>query len=201
MRHSLFATALVVPLLSVGLVSAAAAAIANPVSNDPIVGQHVPAFVADAIDVSGKTPQTKSFDSQKEHRVTAYIFVGTTCPTTSAYIDRFKELERTYMPKQVDFVYLYPNNNDTHDAILKFHKENQFHGRVIHDEGGKLAHLFKAQRTSEMFIADQKGTVVFHGALDDSRDPSTVQRKYAGAALDELLAGKPIAISASQVFA
>jgi hypothetical protein len=171
----------------------------DPAAN--FIGQQVPAFTAQALDLSVDPPRTSTVDSSKANRITAYIFVGTSCPATNAYSERFKQLAETYSPKGVDFVYLYPNRNDTSEAKRDFHKTKQLGGRMIDDQGGKLAQEFRAQRTSELFLTDKQGKIVYHGAVDDSRDANAVKQRYLATALDELLAGKPIATPASQVFA
>ena len=42
---------------------------------------------------------------------------------------------------------------------------------------------------------------MYHGAIDDARDPAAVKQRYLATALDELLAGKAITTASSQVFA
>jgi thiol-disulfide isomerase/thioredoxin len=179
--------------------AAAATADKTDIATGTEIGQRLPQFTAPAIDVSsGKTVE---FDSHKTTRPTIYIFVGTHCPATGAYAERLTELEKSYAPKGVDFVYLYPNKEDTQEAAAAFHKEKKFTGRLIHDQGAQLARLFKAQRTSELFLVNKDGVLVYHGAIDDSRDPSAVKEHYLAKALDELQAGKPITTASSQVFA
>jgi len=170
-------------------------------STDPMLGKPVPQFTAQLLDVSANPPKQTAFDSHKATAATAYIFVGTTCPATNAYIDRFKQIEQTYHAKGIDFIFIYPNSNDTSEAKLAFHKEKGFTGKMIDDQGAKLAKLFQAQRTSELFVTDKKGIVVYHGAVDDSRDVNNVKQRYLASALDELLANKPITVAYSQVFA
>jgi thiol-disulfide isomerase/thioredoxin len=164
------------------------------------IGQRLPHFTAQATDGSAAKPKAMDFDSSKVKRPTVYIFVGTACPATAAYAERLVQLEKTYR-KKVDFIYLYPNRDDAHDEQLTFHHQKKFTGRVIDDHGGRLAHLFNAQRTSELFLVNKDGVIVYHGAVDDSRDPRAVKRHYLATALDELLGGKPITIASSQVFA
>src|SRR5574341_2610933 len=76
------------------------------------IGERVPQFAAQLIDVSGEQPKPADFDSHKTQRPTVYIFVGTTCPATAAYVERLRALEKTYGEKGVDFIYLYPNRDD-----------------------------------------------------------------------------------------
>jgi len=165
------------------------------------IGQRVPPFTAELLDVSGAKPRSAPFDSHKTKHVTAYIFVGTHCPATQAYVERLAQLQKTYKSKGVDILYIYPNHEDTADMKVAFHKEKKLSGRLIDDQGGKLARLFGAQRTSEVFVTDKKGIIVYHGAIDDSRDPSGVKQHYLTTALDQTLAGKPVLTASSQVFA
>src|SRR5262245_18653503 len=97
------------------------------------IGNRVPAFTAQAVDLSAKTPKTTTFDSQKTKHATAYLFVGTTCPATLAYLERIRALQKTYAPKGVDFVFDYPNKTDTSDAKRTFHREKLL-GRMIGNE-------------------------------------------------------------------
>jgi hypothetical protein len=116
------------------------------------------------------------------------------------YQERFMRLAQAYGPKGVEFVYIYPNRNDSPEHEQAFHKEKNLGGRLIDDRGGRLAGLFKAEKTTEVFLADKKGAIVYHGAVDDSRnDDTAVQKRYVATALDELLAGKPVTITVSPV--
>ncbi len=170
-------------------------------TQDRAVGQKIPEFTATLLDVSSDPPATSELDSKKVDKLTAYIFVGTRCPATQAYIERFRTFEQTYAPKGVQTVYVYPNSDDLRETKIAFHRTVKLGGRLIDDEGGRVARLFKAERTSEIFLADKKGTIVFHGGMDDSRDSTKVQKRYLADAIDEVLASKPVTVSFSQVFA
>ena len=111
----------------------------TPVAEGTAIGEHIPQFTAETTSVTGATPKIAKLDSHKTKHVTAYVFVGSTCPATNAYADRFKALEHTYGTKGVDFIYLYPNGNDTHDVQLRFHKEKGLTGPLIDDHGARLA--------------------------------------------------------------
>lgn len=183
----------------------ASAAFASPDKTDIAtgtgIGQRIPQFAAQATDFSGGKPKTVEVDSHKTTHPTIYIFLGTYCPATTAYADRLVQLEKTYGPKGVDFVYLYPNREDTSGVQLAFHDEKKFTGRLIDDHGARLAHLFNARRTTELFLVNKDGVIVYHGAIDDSRDPDAVKQRYLTTGLDETLAGKPVTTTSSQVSA
>jgi thiol-disulfide isomerase/thioredoxin len=191
----------VVAVLSLSFTANVLRAETTPGPPDPAVGKKVPAFTATALDVSSDPPKPADFDSAKVKKTTAYIFVGTTCPASNAYAERFGQLVKEYSGKGVDFIFLYPNSNDTPQAKVDFHKQKNIHGRLIDDQGARIAKLFAAQRTTEIFLAKADGTVVYHGPVDDSRDVATVKQHYLTDAFKELLAHKPITVSSATVFA
>lgn len=168
-------------------------------ATDPIVGQHVAPFTAQLIDVSQEAPKTTPFDSTAAKQVSAYMVMGVSCPATRAYAERMSQLQKIYGPKGVDFIYVYSNREDTLDAKIGFHREHQLGGRLIDDKGGEVAKKLGARRTSELFVTNKDGTIVYHGAVDDSRDAANVKQRYLQTALDETLAGTPVSISSSPV--
>jgi hypothetical protein len=63
------------------------------------------------------------------------------------------------------------------------------------DDNAVLAGAFGASRTPECFLFDRNGILVYHGAIDDSPgDPSSVKRHHLQAAIDEMVAGKPVTV-------
>jgi thiol-disulfide isomerase/thioredoxin len=172
-----------------------------PAANAVGIAETVPQFTTSLLKLEDGKTLEQPFDSHKTPRPTVYLFVGTTCPTTAAYVERLKQVESEYAAKGVDFVYVYPNRNDTRDAKLEFHGRQGLHGAVIDDQGGSIARAMNAKRTAEVFIVGKDGKVVYHGGIDDSKDPAGVQRRHLAVALDEYLAGKPVRVPTSQVFA
>lgn len=195
------------PLLVLAVLAAAALGAAcsrfdgPPPPTGTGIGQRVPEFRAELVRFGAGAPATGELDSLRNPRVTVYAFLGASCPASQAYSDRFKALESAYSPKGVDFVYIYSNSNDTPEAKRSFHSGRGFSGPMVDDQEHRLSKLFQAQRTSELFLVDRRGVVLYHGSLDDSRDPAGVKNHYLATALDEHLAGKPVTTSQSQVFA
>lgn len=179
----------------------ALSSIAGAANADPSVGRRVPAFTAEVLDVSGEAPKPAPFDSATAKAVTVYMIVGVNCPASHAYAERISQLQQVYGPKKVDFIYVYSNRDDTLDRKVGFHRERSLGGKVIDDTGGEIAKKLGARKTSEIFVADAEGMIVYHGAIDDSRDPSGVKQHYLQMALDETLAGMPVKVSSSPVSA
>ncbi|MDP3544522.1 MAG: thioredoxin family protein [Elusimicrobiota bacterium] len=72
---------------------------------------------------------------------------------------------------------------------------------ILLDEKGDVGRLYSAKVTPHMYVIDKKGDLVYMGGIDDnpSADPADIKgaRNHVAAALDEVLAGKPVSTPAS----
>ena len=72
------------------------------------------------------------------------------------------------------------------------------------DPDGVVGRLYDARATPHMVVIDRTGRVVYMGAIDDT--PSTrladvkTAKNYLVAALDEIAAGRPVTIAATQAY-
>ncbi|GAB4245352.1 MAG: thioredoxin family protein [Candidatus Methylacidiphilales bacterium] len=75
---------------------------------------------------------------------------------------------------------------------------------VLLDTDGKVGQLYDAKVTPEMFIINAEGILVYHGAIDSIRstkvDDVAKAENYVKAALDEVLAGKPVTTAKTQAY-
>jgi len=170
--------------------------------NAVVVGKPVPAFSARLLKLSADKVEETEFDSAKTGKPTLYGFIGTSCPVTAQYSARLKDLAEKYQAKGVNVVYVYSTSYEDRDKKVEFHRAQGFSAALLDDQGAKVKNLLGAVRSTEMFVADANGKIVYHGAVDDSaRDPGAVKVSYVAQALDETLAGKPVSVTSSQVFA
>jgi peroxiredoxin len=67
---------------------------------------------------------------------------------------------------------------------------------VLLDPEGKAGHLYDARTTPHMFIVNADGTLVYMGGIDNKATTNVADIKtaknYVRAALDEVMAGKPV---------
>jgi len=74
----------------------------------------------------------------------------------------------------------------------------------LFDSDGMVGRLYDARATPHMVVIDRSGRVAYMGAIDDS--PSTrladvkTANNYLVAALDEIAAGKPVTVAATQAY-
>jgi peroxiredoxin len=64
------------------------------------------------------------------------------------------------------------------------------------DPDGKVGHMYGARTTPHMFVIDTSGKLVYAGGIDNKPSPDAADipkaKNYVTAALDEIMAGKPV---------
>jgi peroxiredoxin len=73
----------------------------------------------------------------------------------------------------------------------------------IDDNSGTIGHLYDMKTTPHTFVVAADGTLVYDGAIDNRPapfgDPRTA-KNYVSAAVNELLAGKPVTVSQTKPY-
>jgi peroxiredoxin len=73
----------------------------------------------------------------------------------------------------------------------------------LDDHAGTIGHLYGMKTTPHMFVIAADGTLAYDGVIDNRPapfgDPRTA-KNYVSAAVDELLAGKPVAVSQTKPY-
>ncbi len=132
-----------------------------------------------------------------------YLFVSPECPIANRYATRIAELARDYAGRGVSVRLVYSGGDASFtDARFAHWATERGLASVtrIRDADGTLARQLHATTTPEAVITDPAGTVRYLGRMDDNADKTLVTRSDARLALDELLAGKPVAKSRTQAF-
>ncbi len=73
----------------------------------------------------------------------------------------------------------------------------------IDDSSGTVGHLYDMKTTPDMYVIDKNGTLVYQGAIDDQPDPfhnPKTAHNYVKEAVDDVLAGKPVAVSETKPY-
>ena len=68
---------------------------------------------------------------------------------------------------------------------------------MLLDEPGAVGRLYGAKTTPHMYVIDDKGVLVYNGAIDSNNDDVTKAENYVAAALDAVLAGQLVAKATS----
>jgi thiol-disulfide isomerase/thioredoxin len=150
-------------------------------------------------DFRGATIELKDW-SDRELVVVA--FLGTECPVARLYGPRLAELAGQYGPKKVGFVAIDANEQDSLAEMAQYARVSKIEFSFLKDAGSTVADLFGATRTPEVFVLDKERVIRYRGRIDDQHGIGVSRpepkRKDLAAALDELLAGKEVAVPVTQ---
>jgi peroxiredoxin len=117
------------------------------------------------------------------------------CPYVLAWEGRMMAIQADYAERGVSLVAVNSNDaarhpEDSFEQMVKHASQAGFNFHYLHDPGQSVARLLGAERTPEVFLFDRDRRLVYHGAIDDSRDDRTVRAHYLRDALDAGLAGE-----------
>lgn len=165
------------------------------------VGTQAPDFALPDV----RTGRTVSpADLLEDHQAVVVVFIATGCPYSNAFNHIMSDLARKYSAKNVAFVGVNSNRTEPVDAVRRHAEENDFPFPVVKDEGNVVADRYGAQVTPEVFLVAQNGEIVYHGALGNSRQPTTraeeVNGEELGGALEDHLSGRPVAVPRTKAF-
>jgi len=177
---------------------AAFAALALPALADaPAIGSAAPAFEL-------KTVDGKPFSLADAERANSYVvlmFIATQCPYSNGYNDRMRDMAAAYAKMGIQFVGINSNNTESVEETAAHAKQHGFGFPVLKDPGNKVADLYDARRTPEIFVIGRDGKLLYHGRIDDnSNDASKVTSPDLKNALDALLAGQAVAKAETKAF-
>ncbi len=150
---------------------------------------------ASARDLRGNRRPLRELTGEK---ATVLVFLGIGCPLANLYAPRLITLEEQYHAKEVRFVAIYSNETETLPAIAADALDKGLPFVVLRDVEQRLADQLGVDRTPEVVVFDEQGNLSYRGRIDDQYSANA--RKDAAdsedlaRALDELLAGKPVAL-------
>jgi peroxiredoxin len=161
------------------------------------IGSPAPDFKLTALD--GKAVSLS--DAAKTHKAVVVMFIATKCPYSNAYNDRMRDIAAAYEKQGVLFVGINSNKTEPEDETRAHAKQHGFTFPVAKDPGNKVADLYDAKHTPEVFIVSPDGRLRYHGRIDENyEEPTKVTSPDLKNALDDLLAGKPIAHAETKAF-
>ena len=133
------------------------------------------------------------------------IFSSNRCPTAKAYGSRMNDLQRRYGPRGVQLVAI--NANDPHlypdesfAGMVKRAAEDGYTFPYLVDGDQSVARAYGATCTFHVFVLDRDRRVRYQGRFDDARLVERVTRRDLENALEDLLAGREVAVQVTRPF-
>ena len=129
------------------------------------------------------------------------IFDATKCPYAKGYKERVAAMGKEYAAKGITFVTINSNKTEPAAEVAEDAKAHGFTFPVLKDEGNRVADLYGAQKTPEIYVLDPKGTLLYRGRIDETHDdPKNVKSPDLINALEAILAGKPVPAAETKAF-
>jgi len=159
------------------------------------LGTTAPEFSLPSVDGS-----TRSLSDYRDTPVLALVQSCNHCPYVQAWEGRMNDLQRVYGDRGFALVAVSSNDaekypEDSFEAMRDRARVQGFVFDYLYDESQDVARALGAERTPEVFLFDAERRLVYHGAIDDSRDDTAVEEQYLRDAIEAVLAGDEPAIS------
>jgi len=168
------------------------------------IGATAPDFNLPGVD--GKNYRLADF---ADANILVIVFTANHCPTAQAYEKRIMQLETDYKAKGVAVVAISPNDplavrldemsytdmGDSFEEMKIRAEERKFNFPYLYDgEFQAAARAYGPVSTPHVFIFDKERKLQYCGAVDNSEDPSKIKKSFAKDAIEDLLAGREVAI-------
>ncbi len=139
----------------------------------------------------------------KDKPVVVLAFLGTECPLAKLAVTKLNVLAKEFEPRGVAVLGINSNRQDSLVDLAAQAKEQDVGFRLLKDAGNKLADAAGAVRTPEIVVLDQQRAIRYVGRIDDQDGigyrRETAKRSDLKIAIEELLAGKPVSVSTTEV--
>jgi peroxiredoxin len=142
----------------------------------------------------------RSLSTLKGKNGTVLIFIATRCPVSNGYNERMEKLAQDYSARGINVVGINANATESADDIKAHATENRLTFTILKDKGNKIADRLGAQRTPEVFFLDASNKLVYHGRIDNHKNPELVTANDLRDAIDAVLAGKPVVKTEAAAF-
>ena len=173
----------------------AGAALAGEVPAPPAIGSTIEEFTLP--DVDGAEHSLKSLAGKNG---TVLIFIAVQCPVSNAYNERMAQLAADYKAKGINVIGINANVAEDAAAVKAHAQEHKLSFPILKDAGNKIADKLGASVTPEAYFLDANNKLLYHGRIDNARNPAQLETSDLRNALDAALSGKPIEKTEARAF-
>jgi peroxiredoxin len=149
---------------------------------------------APSFDLPGVDGRNHSLEEYADAPVLVLVQSCNHCPYVLAWEGRINALQQDYRGRGVRIVAISSNDAeaypaDSFDAMVEHAREAGYTFDYLYDESQDVARALGSERTPEAFVYDADRRLVYHGAVDDSREEEGVTQHYLKDAIEAALAG------------
>jgi peroxiredoxin len=155
---------------------------------------------APPFDLPGVDGAQHNLDDYADKPALAVVWSCNHCPYVQAWEGRLIALQREFGDRGFELVAISSNDADNYPEdsfeAMKTRAEQQgFNFDYLYDEDQSVLNAYGAERTPEVFLFDGDRRLVYHGAVDDSREEEGVTQDYLRDAIEAALAGEAPPVS------
>lgn len=173
--------------LGFALALIAAATLGAQAAHEAAIGHPMPNFTL--TDANGTTHTLGAYKG----KTVVINFLSKDCPWSKGAEPSVSALAKEYAEDNVVFLGINSNAGATAAQMQTYAKDAGIPYAILIDEGNVYADAVGASRTPEIFVLDKDGTLVYHGAYDDRKEPTAAGgTNYTKLAIGSVLAGTPI---------
>lgn len=142
----------------------------------------------------------RAFKSIKGKNGTVLLFIAVQCPVSNAYNERMEKLAQEYKAKGIAVIGINSNVSEDAAAVKAHATQKGLTFTILKDPGNRLADKLGASKTPEAYFLDANNKLLYHGRIDNSQNPATIESNDLRQAIDSALAGKPIEKTEAKAF-
>jgi peroxiredoxin/mono/diheme cytochrome c family protein len=133
----------------------------------------------------------------KDKKAVVVVFLSFDCPVSNRYAETLAALAKNHADRGVAFVGINSSDDLDATAVARQAKEYRLPFAVYKDKDCAAADAFKADVAPQAFVLDHNFVLRYRGRIDNSysarlKKNSQTTRHDLQAALEEILAGKPV---------
>jgi peroxiredoxin len=134
-------------------------------------------------------------EAEKTHHAVVVMFLSTICPYSNYYNDLIRDMASEFGKRGVVFVGVNSGTSETAEEARVHALAHGHHFDIIKDSDDRIADLFEARRTPEVFLLDSRGMLRYHGRI-----ASKISSPDLKSAIQAFLDGQPIRPAETKAF-
>ena len=148
-------------------------------------------------DTAGKT---HGFGDHKGESALVVMFVSTRCPVSNAYNGRMEALYRSFKEKNISFIGINSNHTESVEEITTHAEKQGLTFPILKDTDNKVADLYKASVTPEVYVFGKGRELLYNGRIDNSANEEKVKSRDLESVLSAVSAGKAPGFKETKAF-
>jgi peroxiredoxin len=164
-----------------------------------------PLTAADLKPAPNFTLESKWTLHDQKAKAVVVAFLAAECPMSNGYMPALAAVHAKYAEKGVTLVGVFPDPDTTAEKVASYAKEYKVPFPLLRDPSHAAVKALGGKTTPEVVVLDEKHAVRYRGRIDDGyvarmKPKATVSRHDLAVALDEVLAGKAVALAEAKAF-